>query len=90
MYKKNFFKKANKIHQNFRNLSTPKQKLTPQKLSEIATDTIGKDTILGELLDILNMYTDTDFVISGIQHAFTPFKRENEPIFLHQPVIRLN
>jgi len=84
-----FFKKENKIHQNFRSLSTPKNKLFPREIKEIATETMWKD-ILKEPLDILNIYTDTDFVISGIQHMFQHPQIEDRKSLLHQPVIRVN
>ena len=85
---KNFYKKENKIDIDFRTLSTPNKKLSPIAIADIYTN-LNRDLSKVKNLDIINGYTDTDFVISWIQHFFdNNINWWNK--FLHQPVIRLN
>lgn len=86
---KNFYKVENNIEKDFRSLSKPKNKITPSELANLFTDHNGNINHFHNL-DIINSYTDTDFVVSWIQHAFVEDINGRSEWFLHQPVIRLN
>ena len=87
---KNFYKKENNFSRDFRTLSIPRNKLSPQKLGMIYAAMAKKHSIEKSPLEVIDQRVPTDFVISWIQDSLLWSMRDDNSYFLLQPVIRLN